>query len=90
MTKSSNLPTLEESLSEITQLIDNMEHTDLSLEQSLSKFERGITLVKHCQQLLSAAEQKVQVLLQTNQHEELAAFTGDKDDEPKSNDENSV
>lgn len=68
------LPNLEESLTEISQLIDKMEHSELSLEQSLNNFERGITLVKHCQKILVEAEQKVQILIQNNNQEELIAY----------------
>jgi exodeoxyribonuclease VII small subunit len=72
--KAAALPSLEESLGEITGLIDKMEHGELTLEQSLNHFERGITLIKHCQKVLSDAEQKVQVLLQQNQQEQLAPY----------------
>lgn len=72
------LPNLEESLTELTQLIDKMEHSELTLEQSLNHFERGIVLVKHCQKTLEDAEQKVQVLIQNNQQETLAPY-GDED-----------
>jgi exodeoxyribonuclease VII small subunit len=60
------LPNLEISLKEINTLIENMEKGDLSLEHSLEKFERGITLIKHCQKVLQEAEQKVQILIQDN------------------------
>lgn len=72
--KLNNLPNLEESLTEISQLIDKMEHSELTLEQSLNHFERGITLVKHCQKILEEAEQKVQILIQNNQQEELTSY----------------
>lgn len=57
------LPNLESSLEEINSLIDKMEKGDLSLEQSLQYFERGIGLIKHSQKILQEAEQKVQILL---------------------------
>lgn len=79
--KPTKLPTLEESLSEITQLIDKMEHSELTLEQSLDNFERGITLVKHCQKILEEAEQKVQILIQNNSQEELAVYGEDDKEE---------
>jgi exodeoxyribonuclease VII small subunit len=60
------LPNLETSLKEINTLIEKMEQGDLSLEHSLEKFERGITLIKHCQKVLQEAEQKVQILIQDN------------------------
>ncbi|VVC76532.1 Exodeoxyribonuclease 7 small subunit [Aquicella siphonis] len=75
MTKKPNkLPNLEDSLSEITQLIDRMEHSEQTLEQSLDSFERGITLVRHCQKILDQAEQKVQILMQNNNQEELIPY----------------
>ena len=39
-----------------------METGDASLEQSLAAYERGVGLLKHCQETLSAAEQKLQLL----------------------------
>ncbi len=79
MKKSDNQPKLEESLTEISALIDKMEHGELTLEQSLHHFERGITLIKHCQKLLSEAEQKVQILIQANNQAELAPYGEDKE-----------
>jgi exodeoxyribonuclease VII small subunit len=83
-TTMAKLPNLEESLAEITTLIDKMEHGEQTLEQSLTNFERGITLVKHCQKILQAAEQKVQILMQQNNQEELVPY-GDKDANEDSN-----
>jgi exodeoxyribonuclease VII small subunit len=78
-TKTTKLPSLEESLTEIAQLVDKMEHGELTLEQSLSNFERGITLVKHCQKVLSEAEQKVQLLVQQNGQETLSTYPTDSE-----------
>ncbi len=84
--KPSKLPDLEKSMAEITQLIDTMEHGELTLDQSLGHFERGITLVKHCQKILEDAEQKVQILIQNNKENTLVDY-GDAD-EDKDCDEN--
>ena len=81
MKKTAALPSLEESLSEITQLIEKMEHGELTLEQSLTHFEHGITLVKHCQKVLEEAEQKVQVLIKNNNQEVLAEYHEDNANE---------
>jgi exodeoxyribonuclease VII small subunit len=83
--KANKLPDLEESLAEITQLIDKMEHGEQTLEQSLTHFERGITLVKHCQQVLEKADQKVQLLIKKNNQDTLIAYT-DTDDEENHDD----
>lgn len=79
--KQDKLPDLEESLTEITQLIDKMEHGELTLEQSLAHFERGVTLVKHCQKVLVDAEQKVQILIQNNNQETLTPYRDEEDDD---------
>lgn len=76
-----NQPNLEESLSEITQLIDKMEHSELTLEQSLNHFERGVQLIRHCQKILETAEQKVQLLIQNNNQETLVAYGEEAKDE---------
>lgn len=70
-------PDLEKSLSEITKLIEKMEHGELTLEQSLEQFERGVTLIKHCQQVLHEAEQKVKILMESNEQGSLTPY--DKD-----------
>jgi len=51
-----------------------MEQGDLSLEQSLQHFERGVQLTRACQQALKEAEQKVETLLQKNGQEEIVPF----------------
>ncbi len=74
MTRKIKAPDLENSITEINSLIEQMEQGELSLEQSLEKFERGITLIKHCQKVLQEAEQKVQILIQNNETEELQVY----------------
>jgi len=60
--KKSESPSFEESLSELETLVERMESGELSLEESLGAFERGIALTRSCQQALQAAEQKVEIL----------------------------
>lgn len=60
--KKSESPSFEESLGELEALVERMESGDLSLEESLSAFERGIALTRSCQQALQAAEQRVEIL----------------------------
>lgn len=54
----------ESSLNELEKLVDALENGDLSLEQSLQDFERGINLTRACQNALTNAQQKVQILLE--------------------------
>jgi exodeoxyribonuclease VII small subunit len=83
--KAEKLPDLEKSMAEISQLIEKMEQGELTLDQSLGHFERGITLVKHCQKILHDAEQKVQILIQNNKQEQLEEY-GSNEDSDNEND----
>lgn len=71
----------EEALAELEQLVENLEGGDLSLEDSLSQFERGVSLARECRDSLAAAEQKVQVLLEREGSGELADFDADAEPE---------
>lgn len=67
----------EKGLEELEQLVGRMEQGDLTLEQSLKEFERGVELTRRCQLALQEAEQKVEVLLQKSTDAELSPFSSD-------------
>ena len=54
----------ERALAELEATVDKLEHGELSLEDALKDFERGVALARECQAALKQAEQKVEVLLQ--------------------------
>lgn len=74
MSKKPKQHDLETSLAEIQSLIENMEKGELTLEQSLTHFERGITLIKHAQHILQDAEQKVSLLMKKNDNDTLTPY----------------
>lgn len=55
-------PSFESALSELEAIVQNMEMGQMTLEDSLGAYQRGMALLKHCQSTLSAAEQKIAVL----------------------------
>jgi exodeoxyribonuclease VII small subunit len=67
-------PDFEKSLKELESLVEKMEQGDLSLEDSLSHFERGVQLSRACQQALKTAEQKVTILMQKGGQEDITPF----------------
>ncbi|HPQ95247.1 MAG: exodeoxyribonuclease VII small subunit [Thiothrix sp.] len=52
----------EAALGELEQLVLRMEGGELSLEDSLREFERGVQLIRRCQSVLQDAEQRVLLL----------------------------
>jgi exodeoxyribonuclease VII small subunit len=53
----------EVALEELESVVEQLEAGDLSLEDSLAAFERGVGLVKYCNQKLTEVEKKVEFLL---------------------------
>jgi exodeoxyribonuclease VII small subunit len=56
-------PRFEDAYQELTQIIDQLESSDLSLDESMTLFERGRRLVQICERQLNAAELRVSQLL---------------------------
>lgn len=56
----------EDAMAELEKLVAQMEEGDLSLDESLQAFERGVMLTRQCQQALSQAELRVQALTDTD------------------------
>lgn len=69
---------LEKSLSDLEELVEELESGDLPLEQAMKKFEQGIKLTRGCQSALKEAEQKVQILMKSAGGDELADFDVDE------------
>ena len=59
--------TFEASLEALERIVQELERGDLPLEKSLELFEQGIGLSRQCQERLSQAERRIEVLLRDNQ-----------------------
>jgi len=64
----------EHSLEELEQLVEKMETGEMSLEQSLSAYERGVGLYRQCQQALEQAELRVRLLSDPAQPDTAVPF----------------
>lgn len=54
----------EESMQKLEKIAVELEKGDLSLEESLTKFEEGMKLSKECNEIIENAEKKITILLQ--------------------------
>ena len=61
-TESNQIAEFESSLDELEKLVAKMEHGDMSLDDSLKSFERGISLYRNCQGALEQAQLRVKLL----------------------------
>lgn len=78
MTKKTDSPSFEETLSELDSIVTEMENGDLPLEVALEKFERGIALSRQGQKSLEQAEQKISILLNEQGENALRPFSDDE------------
>ena len=53
----------EVAMEELESIVEQLESGDLSLEDSLAAFEKGVTLIKYCNQKLNEVEKRVEVLV---------------------------
>lgn len=70
----SSIAQFEQSLDELEQLVAKMEGGELSLDESLRSFERGIALFRNCQTALEQAELRVKLLLDPNDPDNAEDF----------------
>ena len=68
-----------ESIETLKKIVDRMSSNELTLEQSLQEFEDGIKLIKECQQTLTAAQQRVEILTADNTLEKFQSQNNDDD-----------
>ncbi len=71
----------EASLQELEALVSRMERGELTLEESLRSFERGIELTRACQGALNRAEQKVEILLAADENSPTVPFEPEHGDD---------
>jgi exodeoxyribonuclease VII small subunit len=60
--KKKHEPTFEQALSELETLVERMEGGELSLEEAITTYERGVLLGKTALKALDEAQQRVQIL----------------------------
>ena len=74
MSRKTSVRHFEENLSELENIVAQLESNQLSLEDALKAFEKGVKLSQDCQSVLTQAEQKVQILLEKHDGERLETF----------------
>lgn len=81
MTDTAGSPTsFESAISELEDIVQEMETGAIPLELALERYQRGVGLLKYCQKTLEAAEQRVRQL----ENDELVPLKGGQDTENRS------
>jgi exodeoxyribonuclease VII small subunit len=69
----------ERSLDELEQLVQRMEKGEMSLDESLHSYERGVALYRQCQGALQQAELRVKLLSDLGDPDNAERFAPDGD-----------
>ncbi|HSY36090.1 MAG TPA: exodeoxyribonuclease VII small subunit [Acidobacteriaceae bacterium] len=80
------MASFEDQMAELEKVVDRLERGDLTLEENVTLFERGVQLSDACKAQLASAESRIQVLLDpaaggAPRVEDLAVTVADEDDE---------
>lgn len=68
----------EEAMKELETIANELENGDLNLEESVSKFEKGMEISKKCNDIIQEAEKKITILLQKNGKMEEEDFVAEE------------
>ena len=55
----------EESIRELTNIVGKIEQGQIPLQESIEQYEKGMTLIKHCREILVKAEKRIEKISQT-------------------------
>jgi exodeoxyribonuclease VII small subunit len=64
MAKKTQTPpkSFEDALSELERILSDIEAGEIGLEESLTRYERGVFLIQHCRAVLGTAEKQIELL----------------------------
>ncbi|MEW5691859.1 MAG: exodeoxyribonuclease VII small subunit [Candidatus Hydrogenedentota bacterium] len=65
--------TFESAFAELEKIVEELESGEIALEESITKFERGVTLYQFCRKELDKVEEKVKILVDKLKAEEEVA-----------------
>ena len=71
----------EKSIENLTVIVDKIETGQVSLSESLSQYEKGMELIKHCRKILLDAEKRIEKIADDQQEEPDSDEDDDIDDE---------
>lgn len=71
----------EASLAALEKIVRDLERGDLPLEESLQLFENGVKLSRECQERLSQAERRIEVLLRDSEGRPVVSAFEDEESE---------
>ena len=60
----------EEAIKELGSIVSNIEQGQISLQDSLRQYEKGMAMIKHCRSILTEAERRIEKISQQQEPED--------------------
>jgi exodeoxyribonuclease VII small subunit len=73
----------EKAISDLEKIVEKLEKGDLSLNESLAQFEKGVKLAKFLREELDKAEKKIEILLKDEKGNLRAEAFSSSEEEPE-------
>jgi exodeoxyribonuclease VII small subunit len=64
--KTESAPSFESAMNRLEELVEEMESGQMMLEELIVRYEEGMKLVKICQERLTSAEQRIEIITRNN------------------------
>lgn len=62
--------TFEQAIKELTGIVGKIEQGEITLQDSIQQYERGMTLIKHCRKILQEAEKKIEKITEESSEQQ--------------------
>ncbi len=69
----------ENAIKDLDDIVEQLENKELSLDDSLKLFEKGISLYRFCSNKLNQAEEKIQMIVEENGVIQSVPFKSEED-----------
>lgn len=63
--KAENKKSIEEYMADLSEIADRLNHSDVSLDESVALYKKGMETAKNAQELLSRYEQEIEIINKT-------------------------
>jgi exodeoxyribonuclease VII small subunit len=67
----------EEAIKDLTNIVGEIEQGQIPLQDSLTQYEKGMALIKHCRTILQKAEKRIEKISKEQETEDRRQKAGD-------------
>ena len=78
----------EQAIKELTEIVGKIETGQIPLQESIEQYEKGMTLIKHCREILMKAEKRIEKISESSTKKTKGSEIESQDEEKEEPDGN--